>query len=146
MPLRFLSPIHKAGRQIAVHLGRQLKAFGLDSSQGHTLSYLRGYSPCTVGELVHVFGHVPSTMTSILDRLAERDLIERRTNPDDRRSFQVELTSAGHEVADQIHALLETLEGQITAAVSEADVAGFRAVMSAIGNVTDVQLRQDTAE
>jgi len=85
-------------------------------------------------------------MTSILDRLAERDLIERRTNPDDRRSFQVELTGAGHEVADQIHALLETLESQITAAVSEADVAGFRAVMSAIGNVTDVQLRQDTAE
>ncbi len=146
MPLRFLSPIHKAGRQITVHLARQLKAFGLDSSQGHALSYLRGYSPCTVGELVHVFGHLPSTMTSILDRLEERGLIERRTNPDDRRSFQVELTTAGHEVADQIHGLLETLESQIAAGVGETDVEGFRAVMAAIGKVTDIQLRQDTAK
>jgi DNA-binding MarR family transcriptional regulator len=144
MPLRFLSPIHKAGRQIGVHLGKQLQAFGLDSVEGHTLSYLRSYSPCPVGELVRVFGHMPSTVTSILDRLEQRGLIERRTNPDDRRSFLVDLTSVGLEVADQILGLLEGLENRIADGVTEADVDGFRAVMSAIGQVTHVQLREDT--
>ncbi len=144
MPLRFLSPIHKAGRQVTVHLGKELQGFGLDVAEGHTLSYLRGYSPCPVGELVRVFGHVPSTMTSILDRLEQRGLIERRTNPDDRRSFLVRLTKLGLEVADQISGLLQKLETRIAAAVTEADIAGFRAVMSAIGQVTDVQLREDT--
>jgi DNA-binding MarR family transcriptional regulator len=143
MPLRFLSPIHKAGRQIAVHLGEYLQAFGLDSAEGHTLSYLRSYSPCPVGELVRVFGHRPSTMTSILDRLEQRRLIERRTNPDDRRSFLVGLTSGGLEVADQMLVLLEKLENQIAERVTEADLDGFNAVMSAIGWVTDVQLREE---
>jgi DNA-binding MarR family transcriptional regulator len=82
-------------------------------------------------------------MTSILDRLEQRRLIERRTNPDDRRSFLVGLTSGGLEVADQMLVLLEKLENQIAERVTEADLDGFNAVMSAIGWVTDVQLREE---
>lgn len=144
MPLRFLSPIHKAGRQISVCLAKQLRTFGLDSPEGHTLSYLRSYSPCSVGELARVFGHIASTMTSILDRLEQRGFIERTTNPDDRRSFLVGLTEVGLETADQILSLLETLEKRIADGVTEADVRGFNAVMASIGNVTEVQLREDT--
>lgn len=143
MPLRFLSPIHKAGRQVTVYLGDKLHAFGLDPVEGHVLSYLRSYAPCPVGELVRVFGHKPSTMTSILDRLEKRNLLMRKANPKDRRSLLVFLDDSGVDLADRIFSLLEDLEGRIGDRITDTDMEGFRAVMAAVGEVTDVRLREE---
>jgi DNA-binding MarR family transcriptional regulator len=39
-------------------------------------------------------------MTNRLDRLESAGLVERRLDPEDRRSFQIALTAKGHEVID----------------------------------------------
>ena len=88
-PLRFLSPLHKANRQVTVWFEEQMKGTGVIPQEAHLLSYLRSYSPCPVGEIVAVFDLRGSTATSVLDRLEKRGLIHRRMNPEDRRSFLV---------------------------------------------------------
>ena len=139
----FLSPMHKATRQFALHFERRAADSNLSPQEGHLLTYLRVYAPAAVGDLVRIFGVKASTMTSMLDRLTTLGLTERTVNPDDRRSFMVTLTSHGKSTADEVQKFVEQTERDITRRVSKRDVEGFDAVMQAIAEVTGVVVRPE---
>ena len=139
-PLRYLSPIHKAARQVGVHMERQMEGTGLAPQEGHLLSYLRSYAPCPIAEVITVFGLRGSTATAVLDRMEERGLMTRTPNPDDRRSFLLELTAEGKRVAEEVQELVEKLENAIARRITKEDEEGFRKVMAAIEAATDVTL------
>jgi MarR family transcriptional regulator for hemolysin len=142
MALDFLSPLHKASRQLSVYLETRIGEQGLSPAEGHLLSYLRGYGPAPVGELVRVFGMKQSTLTSMLDRLEQAGLVRRELNPDDRRSFLVHLSNEGAALTKRTNRILEKLEGAIRARVNARDVKGFQAVMRAVEEITQVRLRE----
>jgi MarR family transcriptional regulator, organic hydroperoxide resistance regulator len=66
--------------------------------------------PLTVSRLATAAGVRPTTLTNLLDRLEGRGLLTRRPSPGDRRSLLVELTPAGHEVAERVRAAITELE------------------------------------
>jgi len=142
-PLRYLSPIHKAVRQIALYLEPQCAALGVSPAEGHLLSYLRSYAPCPISEIVRVFGIRPSTMTSMLERLDGRGLLTREMDPEDRRSVRVTLTREGKAVAERINRLVRDLESRIGTRVGTSELAGFRSVMGAVEAATGVQVRKE---
>lgn len=142
MALDFLSPLHKASRQITVYLEERTGEEGVSPVEGHLLTYLGSYAPAPIGELVRVFGIKQSTFTSLLDRLEEAGLVRREVNPDDRRSFLIHLTEEGEELAGRINERLLELEEAIRSRVSAGEVEGFRAVMEAIEEITRVRLRE----
>jgi DNA-binding MarR family transcriptional regulator len=139
-PLRYLSPIHKASRQVGIHFEKQMGDSGLAPQEGHLLSYLRSFAPCPVGEVVNVFGLRGSTATSVLDRLEERGYIARVANPDDRRSFLLQLTAEGKRTADWVQQFVDALEASIARRVSAKEEEGFNAVMKAIADATAVAI------
>ena len=143
MPLRYLSPIHKAVRQIALYLESKCAALGVTAAEGHLLSYLRSYAPCPITEIVRVFGIRPSTMTSILERLDERGLLTREPDAEDRRSVRISLTREGMVVADRINRLVRDLEERIGKRVRPTQLAGFRSVMGAVEAATGIQVRKE---
>ena len=140
MALTYLSPLHRATRQIGLWFEERLTDFA--STEGHLLSYLMPYGPCPVSELVRVFGQKHSTMTSILDRLESQGLIERTANPEDGRSLLVGLTRKGQKASARVNELVTELEEAIGAGVSKSDLAGFRKVMDAIEKATQVEVRK----
>jgi DNA-binding MarR family transcriptional regulator len=142
MALDFLSPLHKASRQISVYLEDRTRALGVSPLEGHVLTYLRSYGPVSIRDLIRVFGLKQSTFTSLLDRLEKLDCVRRATNPDDRRSFLVRITPKGQDLAAKLHRLLRTLEADIHAHVAVRDVKGFHAVMEAVDRITGVRLRE----
>lgn len=139
-PLRYLSPIHKAARQVGVHMERQMEGTGLAPQEGHILSYLRSYAPCPIAEVVTVFGLRGSTATAVLDRMEERALVTRSPNPDDRRSFLLDLTAEGKRIAEDVQEHVERLENAIARRITREDEEGFRNVMKAIEAATNVTL------
>jgi DNA-binding MarR family transcriptional regulator len=141
MALEFLSPLHKASRQISVYLEGHTRQLDLSPRDAHVLTYLRSYAPAPVGELVRVFGIKQSTLTSLLDRLERNGLLRRELNAEDRRSFLIHLTDAGRELARRLNRLIEALEADIRREVRAQDLKGFRAVMGAVEKVTRVRLR-----
>lgn len=140
--LKFLSPIHKANRQIGVWFEQNMQGMSLSPQEGHLVSYLRSYAPCPIAELIRVFGQKQSTMTSMLDRLEDQSLVRRKVNPADRRSFLVELTRKGLKKAEEVQALVEMIEAAIDARVSRNGLEGFKATMKAIEEATEVVLRE----
>lgn len=142
MSLHFLSPLHKASRQISIYLEHQTGALGVSPPEGHLLSYLATYAPAPVGELVRVFGLKQSTLTSMLDRLETAGFLRRAVNPDDRRSLLVRLRPAGRRLTARLNRRLAALEREIDARVSATEMSGFSAVMAAIEALTRVRLRE----
>jgi len=140
--LRFLSPIHKASREIGVCLSPACETLGVSLSEGHLLSYLAVYGPCSIGTLHRVFGLTPSTLTSMLDRLEKRGFLRRRLSASDRRSFDVEIAAEGRRAAAELRGEIEALEKRIEKRVSVSDISGFRAVMAAIGALADTALEE----
>lgn len=140
----FLSPIHKASRQIGLHLAAPCEAEGVSSPEGHLLSYLRSYGPCSVGALLRVFGHKPSTATSMLERLARRGLVTRDVSPEDRRVVVVGVTRKGAALADRLRRSLRELEAAIRARVDGREIDGFQAVMKAIEDATRPDAGKET--
>jgi DNA-binding MarR family transcriptional regulator len=128
----YLSPIHKASRQIGTYFEAALRGSGLSPFEGHLLSYLRSYAPCALSEIHRVFGIKRSTLTSVFDRLEERGLFSRETLAEDRRSFSVRLTSKGKTAANQVQRHVEALEAAISKGIVKSDLEGFRRVMASI--------------
>ncbi len=142
MALGFLSPLHKASRQISVFLESNSQEPALSSTESHLLTYLRSYAPAPISELVRVFGIKQSTFTSMLDRLEKAGLVRREVNPDDRRSFLIHITDEGRALAEAMTHNLEDFEDNIRKRVSARDVKGFHAVMGAVDEITRVRLRE----
>jgi len=137
MALRFLSPIHKAYRQISIFFEDRYSVLELSATEGYLLSYLRSYNPAPVSELHRVLGVKRSTLTSILDRLEARKWLARQHSRRDRRVILVGLTDAGCIEADRVRQTVEQLEAEISARVGPDDLRGFGAVLSAIDAATE---------
>jgi DNA-binding MarR family transcriptional regulator len=145
-PLQVVSPLHKALRQISEHLTRRMREIGAPEKESHLLAFVGVYGPCRVGELRRVFGYQPSTLTSMLDRLESEGLITRSTDPGDRRSFLIETTAEGRRIGRRARRAVEEFESEILEGIGTKDLEGFRAVMEAVSEVTQVKLREEVDE
>lgn len=144
-PLRILSPLHRATRQISLHLEELFRDLPIQGSEGHVLSFLASYAPASCGELARVFGLKPSTLTSLLDRLVERGLVTREVDPEDRRSVLVALTRDGKRTALRIDRGVRSFERRVLARLGPEDLRGFEAVIAAIAEETRVVVRPPRA-
>lgn len=89
---------------------------GLFADQGFTLQqwvvmmHIRDGLALTVADLCRELHHDSGAMTRLIDQLEERQLIERRRNPQDRRVIELSLTPKGNEVITQlIHVVTDGL-------------------------------------
>lgn len=84
-------------------LAQDLEEAGLTVPQFTALRVLSNHpEDLSMTELAEASLQVAATMTGIVDRLADRKLVERRQNPHDRRATRVRLTDQGRAVVAQI--------------------------------------------
>lgn len=140
-PLRIISPLHKANRQLSICIGSLFHHHDLLPGDAHVLSYLQLYAPCPIAELIRVFGHRKPTMTSLLDRLEKRRLIARTLNPKDRRSFLVKVTKHGDKTALAARRCVDLLDARIAKKVGSKELKAFNRVMNAVAEITGVDVR-----
>ncbi len=80
------------------------------------------------------FGHRSSTLSSVLDRLDARGLVERSVNPADRRSVVVTPTDEGAVATATVRSVIADLEQHVEAGTSPAERDGFDAVLAAVSS------------
>src|SRR4051812_32037566 len=109
MSLRLVPSIHRATHRIGLYLAN-LRDDGLSQGEAHILSLLATSPSATIAELHRGLAHKRSTLTSILDRLADRGLITREVGTTDRRTFVIAPTTRGLQAARRVHRHLVDLE------------------------------------
>jgi DNA-binding MarR family transcriptional regulator len=130
-----MTALHRATHATVHALGAKLAYLALTTSEHNVLAVLAEGRPRAVGELAMATGTRPTTLTSVLDRLEGRQLLTRELDPADRRSFLVELTPAGRRTASTVRAAVIELEQHALSSLTPAQIAGFRAVTSALTEV-----------
>ena len=124
--------LHRAAHATLQELARQLAHLGLNASELNVLGCLADGRSRSVGQLVADTATRPTTLTSILDRLAHKGLMVRELDAADRRSFLISLTPEGRQAAATVRRSVRQLEQSALAAVSDTDLAGFQAVTRAL--------------
>ena len=136
-----LSMIHKASRQIEVYLDNVFQNKKVSAREAHLLGYLKVYGPCSVSELIRVFGLKASTLTSMLDRMENSEYIVRKPNPDDRRSLLLHISEKGTDIAQLAFDATDEMSSEIKNRVSQEDLDGFEKIMKSIDEFTKIKLR-----
>jgi DNA-binding MarR family transcriptional regulator len=131
LPLRLVPPIHRATHRIGLYLAN-LRDDGLSQGEAHILALLASSGPATIAELHRGLAHKRSTLTSILDRLADRGFITRAVGTDDRRTFLITPTPRGRRAAARVHSHLAALERAVARRITPDDLRGFKTVLAAV--------------
>lgn len=100
-PLAVLSRVSRLARHLDLARRQCFATHELEVWEFDVLAALRREgSPYELspGDLIHQTLSSSGTMTNRIDRLAKRGLVERDTNPDDRRGVRVRLTPAGAQL------------------------------------------------
>ncbi len=89
--------INRIGRRMRVHGG-----VGPTSSQVSALATVEKFGPLRIGDLACREGVAAPTMTRVVAALDQLGYLERKPDPDDRRSSQVGISTAGHDLLEAL--------------------------------------------
>ncbi len=106
-----------------------------------TLRFLEAHPGCKLSDLAEHLGAVPTTASSIVDRLVERGFVSRERPETNRRAIALSLTADGREAFAQIHAEEKATMQILLDALPEQDRSIF--VRSMVRIAEQVSQRDD---
>ena len=113
-------------------LSASLADLNLSAAEINALANLGEGGTLNIRQLSERTGTRASTLTSLLDRLENRDYLARELDPADRRSFRLPLTKAGQAAAAQVLAAIADLERRALSRLDATQLAGYHAVITAL--------------
>lgn len=132
IPPLFCLLIKNTWQKLSRYYNQQLVGFDLSVPKALLLLEISpegGENPKTLAAKLDLES---SSMTGLLDRLEKKGFIERRPDPNDRRSILIFLTQSGITARQNIKALVEKLDRKVQEALSADDVKAFRRIISVI--------------
>jgi MarR family transcriptional regulator for hemolysin len=102
-------------RMLRTFVDQQARKFGMTRAQWGVLFRLERSEGLKQSELADILDIQPITLTRLIDRLCDNGLIERRSDPNDRRAKRLFLTPAARPLLDRLNAVsTEMLSGILT--------------------------------
>lgn len=98
---RFVMVAEYLNRQIHLHRLDEWETLDMTIPQIKTLILLERRGPLRMGSISMYLGRALSATTTVVDRLVEKNLVDRSSDPDDRRVVLCELTETGRDVIAQ---------------------------------------------
>jgi DNA-binding MarR family transcriptional regulator len=92
--------LHELVGRFLADYERAANAHGLTLTQARALGFA-ACEPLSQRQLATRFGCDPSNISVLVDRLVERELVERRPDPSDGRVKLIAATEAGHALANR---------------------------------------------
>lgn len=75
-----------------------------------------------VSDLARLLGVTPATASTLIDRLVDRGLVDRREDPQDRRRHRCRLTEAGERHLGQLYASVQLQTRAVLSALPEEEL------------------------
>lgn len=110
----------------------QVKPSGLTSGQPKILDYLRDHNGANQKEIAAACHIEPGSLTSVLNRMEEKGLIERRMLDGNRRTFYIFMTDEGSRLKDLVEDNFASIEKKSFRNISSEDQASFMETFSKI--------------
>lgn len=128
----FAFSINDVARMLKTYADHKAAQFGITRAQWVVLARLDRFEGLKQSELAEMLDLQPITLTRLLDRLCDSGLIERRSDPNDRRAKRLFLTPAARPLLQQLGDLGEALMGTALAGVPHESVEHMVAQLATV--------------
>lgn len=111
-------------------INHHLKTYHITTEQWSVLRTLNESDKISQKELSIRSDKDQATLTKILDLLVKQENVKRVPNPQDRRSFLVEITPKGTKLVEEVTPYIEEIYVKITHGIDAANLDIFKEVLS----------------
>lgn len=118
----FAFSLNDVARMLRTYADYKAGQLGITRAQWAVLVRLDRFEGLKQSELAEMLDLQPITLTHLLDRLCDSDLIERRADPNDRRAKRLFLTAAARPLLERLGDLGDELMGTALAGVDRETV------------------------
>jgi len=133
---QLISQLIESSRFLRNYIDQRAKTRGTTRAQWIVLFRLREQEGLSQVDLAEVLELQPISLVRLLDRLVEHGLLERRSDPKDRRANRLFLTRAGRQLADDLDSLRDAIAADVfqgtQAATLETSLETLRGVKERI--------------
>jgi DNA-binding MarR family transcriptional regulator len=119
---QLISQLIESSRFLRNHIDHRAKARGTTRAQWIVLFRLREQEGLSQVDLAEVLELQPISLVRLLDRLVKHGLVERRSDPKDRRANRLFLTPAGRQLADDLDSLRDAIAADILQGIPAATI------------------------
>jgi MarR family transcriptional regulator, transcriptional regulator for hemolysin len=98
----FAFSLNDVARMLKTYADHKASQFGITRAQWVVLVRLDRFEGIKQSELAEMLDLQPITLTRLLDRLCDSELIERRADPNDRRAKRLYLTPAARPMLERL--------------------------------------------
>ncbi len=101
----------------------RVRGSGVTALQWRLIAYLHHHEGIRQGPLAELIEVEPITLSRMVDRLEEAELVERRADPTDRRAWLLHLTPRAADLIDGMRGTADALTAEATEGLSAAERA-----------------------
>lgn len=130
LPQTITRLVHEVARLMRKHFEQGARGVGLTRSQFLAIACISKQEGIHQAGLAEIMDIEPITLVRILDKLAQRGLIERRQHPTDRRTWSLFLTDEARPLLAAMQPLAEAIRADALLGVAEQDREKFAEVLS----------------
>ena len=118
----FAFTVNDVARMLRTYADHKARQFGMTRAQWAVLARLDRFEGLKQSELAEMLDLQPISLTRLLDRLCDSGLIERRSDPNDRRAKRLFLKPAAKPIIERLGNLGEELMATALAGVPRDSV------------------------
>lgn len=141
----FAFSINDVARMLRTYADYKASQFGITRAQWVLLARLDRFEGLKQSELAEMLDLQPISVTRLLDRLCDSGLIERRSDPSDRRAKRLYLTPAARPLLERLGDLGEELMATALAGVTRENVEQMVAQLAIVKANLREAIQQRTA-
>ena len=119
---QFITQLIESSRFLRNYVDHRAKSRGTTRALWIVLFRLREQEGLSQVDLADVLELQPISLVRLLDRLVEHGLVERRSDPRDRRANRLFLTAAGRQLANDLDSLRDAIATDVLQGVPAATV------------------------
>ena len=132
--LRVESTIMATARAIRQSYDQRFNDLDLNLSEASVLAYVAEHGALSQTQIAKSLGLGRAATGALIDVLEDRDLVQRQTDPDDRRVWLVEITIAGKELVEEVYVRDQVLRKQLRNGITRQERQQLTAVLVRLGN------------
>lgn len=124
----------QVGAHAASRFAERIATLGISPPHAGVLRLVGGTAGLSQRTLGERLGILPSRLVALLDELEERRLVERRDDPEDRRSYALHLTEKGRAMLESIGRIAREHGTSLCAALDEHERQQLAALLTRIAD------------
>jgi DNA-binding MarR family transcriptional regulator len=130
-------------RLMSAHFEDRTRSIGVTRAQWSLIAALVRAEGCNQAQLAELMQITPISLGRLVDRMEKAGWIERRAEPQDRRSYRLYLTSKAHAIRPALRALSNETQDE---ALSDLGPVERERVLAALETIRNTLVRKQPAD